>query len=103
MLRTETAITPNRETKSPLDLYDFLMQTYTKTPKEKLLEFMATAADIEQLAQLDQPALASVYCERLAMNAAAQMGMQSKPELQSRWRPKPAAAAPTQAGPQAED
>lgn len=86
---------------SPLDLYDFLMEVYAKTSKEKLLELMALAPDIEHLTMLDQPALASVHCERLAMAAAAQMGMQAKPDLQTRWRVSGNTDAETQDGPQA--
>jgi hypothetical protein len=59
-------ISRNRTCETVLDLYDFFMGTYTKTPKAKLLEFLAGAPDIDQLALMDQVELASVYCERLA-------------------------------------
>jgi hypothetical protein len=51
--------------KNPLDLYDFLFDSYKHTPREKLLEFLAGAADLEQLRSLPQPELASIYCERM--------------------------------------
>lgn len=62
------------------------MQVYTKAPKAKLLEFLAEAYDIENLALLDQPALASVYCERLAGQASVTMRPPPAPALQTKWR-----------------
>ena len=50
--------------KSPLELYDFLFAAYKQTPKERLLEFMAGASDLEHLKTLSQKELASIYCER---------------------------------------
>ena len=76
----------NHKSESVLDLYDFFMETYTRTPKPKLLEFLAGAPDLEQLAALDQPELASVYCERSAGNAFSRMGPGPKPVLQTKWR-----------------
>ncbi|MGB6103064.1 MAG: SEC-C metal-binding domain-containing protein [Pusillimonas sp.] len=54
---------------SPLEFYDAMMDAYGRTPKERLLEFMAGASDFERLARLEQPELARVYCERTTMNA----------------------------------
>jgi hypothetical protein len=48
----------------PVELYDFFMSSYAKTSKERLLEFMKTAPDIERLKNLTQAELARVYCER---------------------------------------
>jgi len=31
---------------TPIELFDFMHESYKRTPKEKLLEWMATAADI---------------------------------------------------------
>jgi hypothetical protein len=45
---------------------DFLFKTYQHSTREKLLEFMATAPDIEHLQTLVQRDLAIVYCERMA-------------------------------------
>jgi len=83
----------NRKCETALDLYDFFMETYTKTSKAKLLEFLSGAPDIDQLAKLDQRDLASVYCERLATNAFATMGPGPKPLLESRWRPSSASVS----------
>jgi hypothetical protein len=66
-------------------MYDFLMETYTKSSKAKLLEFLAGAPDIEQLATLDQPELASVHCERLATHLFAKAGPAREPVLQTKW------------------
>jgi hypothetical protein len=79
-------ISRNRKSETALDLYDFLMEAYNKTPKEQLLEFLAGAEDILLLSTLDQPQLASAYCERLAANAFAKMGPGPKPLLESKWR-----------------
>jgi hypothetical protein len=57
---------------TPLQLYDFFLAGYRATPKERLLEIMAPAADIEELRKLDQSKLASIYSERCAMAAWTQ-------------------------------
>ena len=49
-----------------LDWYDFFFQSYQNTPREKLLDFMKDAIDIEQLKSISQEELAKIYCERLA-------------------------------------
>lgn len=79
-------VSRNRRSETALDLYDFLMETYTKTPKAKLLELLAVAPDIDQLAELDQPELASVYCERIAASVYSTAGPAPKPPLQTNWR-----------------
>lgn len=79
-------VSRNSHSETVLDLYDFFMETYTKTPKAKLLEFLAAASDIDELAALDQAELASVYCERLAANAHSRAGPAPKPPLQTKWR-----------------
>jgi len=82
-------VSRNRKAETVLDLYDFFLETYIRTPKAKLLEFLAGAQDIEYLATLDQAELASVYCERHAAHAFSTMGPGPKPLLQSRWRAPP--------------
>ncbi len=79
-------VSRNGKSESVLDLYDFFMRTYTKTPKAKLLEFLAGSPDIARLAELDQGELASLYCERVATSVFARGGPQPKPLLQSRYR-----------------
>jgi len=74
------------EVKDALGAYDFCMASYTQTPRDKLLKFLAGAADIKHFATLDQPALASIYCERLAMNMTAKAAPPAEPLIKTRWR-----------------
>jgi len=60
--RTSTANTP-------LELYDFFLNSYRQTPRERLLELMAAAPDIGKISKLDQPTLASIFAERCVNNA----------------------------------
>jgi hypothetical protein len=53
-----------RRSKTPIELYDFFFSTYRHTPKERLLEFLADAPDLERLKQLSQDELAKYCCER---------------------------------------
>jgi hypothetical protein len=55
-----------RKCRDIFDWYDFFFESYGKTPKEKLIEFMKDAADIELLKTLPQQEIATIYCERLA-------------------------------------
>jgi hypothetical protein len=48
----------------PLDLYDWLYNSYRKATKERLLELLKDASNIEQLSGLNREELASIYCER---------------------------------------
>ena len=50
---------------TPLEMFDFLLNTYKDTPKDKLLDFMASHADIEHLKILSQEELAEIYCNRM--------------------------------------
>ncbi len=59
-------INVNPAIKDILGAYDFLYNSYKNTSKEKLLEFMANAEDISELADLSQEDLASIYSERSA-------------------------------------
>lgn len=66
--RTTTANTP-------LELYDFFLNSYRQTPRERLLELMAEAPDIGEISKLDQPTLASIFAERCVNGAmVAQSG-----------------------------
>jgi hypothetical protein len=56
-----------------LELALFFLETYKTTPREKLLEWMKDAIDIEYLKTLSQADLAIVYCERLGWGAANQV------------------------------
>ena len=50
-------------------MFDFLYKSYKETPKERLLEFMKDAPDLEELQQLSQKDLSEVVCERWAYDA----------------------------------
>jgi hypothetical protein len=52
--------------KEPLDAFDFVHETYSRTPREKLLAFMAGWPKQEELRTLDQPALAEQYAAGVA-------------------------------------
>jgi hypothetical protein len=52
--------------KTALDWFNFLWEAYSRSSKEKLLEFMAQAPDIERLTRMSQKELATEYCTRLA-------------------------------------
>ncbi|MFH1519998.1 MAG: SEC-C metal-binding domain-containing protein [Candidatus Omnitrophota bacterium] len=53
----------------PLELYDFFYESYKKTPKEKLLDFMKNAPDIEELKKLSEEELRVRYCEGVVYSA----------------------------------
>lgn len=59
--------------KTPLDLYDFFLGSYSDTPRDRLLELLEGAPDIDNLRSMTQPALASVFAERTTLSAWAQM------------------------------
>jgi hypothetical protein len=51
---------------TPIDMFDFLHQEYSKTPKERLLELMAAWPDPDARRGWSQADLADHYCERMA-------------------------------------
>jgi hypothetical protein len=50
--------------KTPLNAFDFFMDGYRETPRQRLLELMANARDREQLAKLPREELLEIYAER---------------------------------------
>lgn len=54
-----------RKAENWLELCEFAYESYKDTPRDKLLEWMKDAFDIENLRTLSQEDLAIVYCERL--------------------------------------
>ena len=60
---------PTRHAKTLVDWCDFFYETYKDTPRDKLLEWMAGAPDIERLRTLPQEDIAIIICERWAYNA----------------------------------
>lgn len=55
----------SKNTEDPMDLYDFFYDSYKETPREKLLEFMDGASDMEELMKLPDDELRYAYAERL--------------------------------------
>jgi hypothetical protein len=74
-------VSRNRKTNSPLELYDFFLDGYAKTPKERLLELMAGAQNIDQLRTMSRDELADMYSEHCVNFAIAQQ--QPKPTASS--------------------
>jgi hypothetical protein len=56
-------VSRNSKSDSPLQLYDFFLNSYKETPKEKILEFFAGRPNLEELRALSQPELAKMYAE----------------------------------------
>ena len=78
-----------RKMRDPLDLYDFTRRNYHGTPKEKLLQHLKDAPDIERLKALSQPELVTVYAERFA-DAMYRQSLQSKQSTLSEVPPSQA-------------
>ena len=55
-----------RKAETPLDMFDFIMDGYRDTAKERLLELMADHQDIEELKALSKEDLREIYAERCA-------------------------------------
>ncbi|NTU49657.1 MAG: hypothetical protein HGA87_01955 [Desulfobulbaceae bacterium] len=53
------------KTEDPLELFDFFHETYKKTPREKLLEFMKNWPNINEIKKLSDDELSITYCEGL--------------------------------------
>ena len=61
------AVTPvGAKARTLVEKCDFLFKTYQHSPRERLLEFMSEAQDIDHLRTLEQRDLAIIYCERMA-------------------------------------
>jgi len=65
----------SRRADTPLELFDFFHETYRHTPRERLLEFLQNAPDIEWLRGQTQQELALIYAERSAYAAIAETGL----------------------------
>ena len=64
-----------KQINDPFEFFEWALSTYSKSSKEKLLEFMKDSSDFETLQTLDQEELALEYCERMTYAA---MNHQSK-------------------------
>jgi hypothetical protein len=69
--------------KTPLDWFDFFLDGYRETPRERLLEFMAAAPDHRELSRLSREDLLEIYAERCAygvlQQAQGQAGVRPAP------------------------
>jgi hypothetical protein len=65
--------------KTALDLFNFLWETYSHSPKEKLLEFMAQAQNIERLQRMSQEELATEFCARMAGSMMQRQDAEARP------------------------
>ncbi|MFN5995633.1 MAG: hypothetical protein ACK47C_19925 [Paracoccaceae bacterium] len=55
-----------KEPENWLEFAHFMYESYKKSTKDKLLEFMAGSQDFAELSQMSQEELAIIYCERMA-------------------------------------
>jgi hypothetical protein len=55
----------SKQIDGPFEFFEFLMETYQHSTKEKLLEFMQGWPDMERLKTLSREDLAIEYCERI--------------------------------------
>ena len=55
----------------PVELYEWMLEAYRQTPRERLLELVAEYSDIESLRELPQLELAKIYSERMTYAAVA--------------------------------
>ena len=53
---------------NPIELFDFFYESYKDTPKERLLEFIKDAPDLEEFKRLSQKDLSEAVCERWVYN-----------------------------------
>lgn len=53
-----------RKAETPLEFFDFIMDGYRDTPRERLLELMAGNPDIEELKTMTKEDLTEIYAER---------------------------------------
>jgi hypothetical protein len=61
---------------SPLELFEWLYESYRKTPRERILEFVAQWPDAGELAKLSDEELLLAYVERM-VNATVASGSSS--------------------------
>lgn len=73
-----------RRADTPLELFDFMLESYKNTPKEKLLEWMANASDIAELKNLTQTELSEIYCERCVYSSMADRQRKHGPKAEEK-------------------
>lgn len=75
-------IQQGRQTKTPLELFDFFYESYKNTPKDKLLEWMAGTRDFAELKNLAQSELSEIFCERNVYSTMARQQRKSDPKVE---------------------
>ncbi len=63
----------SKNIEDPIDLYAFFLNAHKVTPREKLLEFMGSSSDIDELKRLPEYDLRYAYAERLTRWATKDM------------------------------
>lgn len=58
-----------RKAETPLELFDFFLDSCQETSRDRLLEFMSKHSDIEELKTLPKEDLVEIYAERLTWSA----------------------------------
>lgn len=53
-----------KNTQDPLALFEFFYENYKNTPRERMLEFLKTTLDLDDLASLSDEDLLLVFCDR---------------------------------------
>lgn len=76
-----THLQQGQQTETPLELFDFMHESYKNTPKEKFLEWMANASDFADLKNLSQSELSEIYCERCVYTIMAEQKRKSGPKV----------------------
>lgn len=79
-------VSRDRKCETALDLYDFFMETYSRSSKEQLLKLLKGAEDFDTLTGLDQSELARVLCERYTTSLFAKASPPPKPPLETKWQ-----------------
>ena len=64
----------NKKTENPFELFELFFEVYSKTPKEKLLEFMKDSPELENLKQKNQDELALIYCNGITNSIVSSSG-----------------------------
>ena len=61
-----------KNTNDPLSLFEFFHDSYKNTPRERLIELMKSAPDVDELTKLPNDELLLVFCDRNVGAAYAQ-------------------------------
>jgi len=70
--RIETS--PRKKIQNTYELFEWILNVYKETPKEKLLNFMKGVPDFSSLQKIDQPELAIEYAERCCASFEKEKG-----------------------------